>query len=380
MNNTLTIPKSIKAGFQERKDTYSKKLAYVIYTDSKGKLRKENSWNSWISKDIPAEDYDNIPMSGFVLNRNVGGTRRSYSWNARVEKVRVYDPRGFEIEIDIENMLFILEECSSIKGKGLEGEFIYSWNGPCLVLLPTSSQEYIESTKFNVLQTEKVTAADMVVGSSYLTKKKDKVIYMGRHIWWGTPTLYRYRSTAKFGVKKHIFAKEVVESETNQYGRESDYLIESGFTNIAQRVTSDPVPQYADIFERMMNSCLLSKPVRLYTTPCKDRDTENKRYYSNSISCIIEQGDTFQFSNVNLNENYTYGQQGRVKGEPYYSTFIYGPIELKNGIISHLYEHRDYRGNGYSGRYTKEQIKSIAKNLMVECENGYKVELIDSEI
>ena len=61
--------KKIKVGFQERSDTFTKKLAYVIYYDQKGKLRKEKSWNSWKDDKIQDLDFDNIPTSGFVLNK-----------------------------------------------------------------------------------------------------------------------------------------------------------------------------------------------------------------------------------------------------------------------------------------------------------------------
>ncbi len=37
------IPSKIKVGFQERSDTYTGKLAYIIYYDNKGVLRKERS-------------------------------------------------------------------------------------------------------------------------------------------------------------------------------------------------------------------------------------------------------------------------------------------------------------------------------------------------
>lgn len=43
MNTNIFIPTKINVGFQERKDTYTGKLAYVIYFDEKGKLRKETS-------------------------------------------------------------------------------------------------------------------------------------------------------------------------------------------------------------------------------------------------------------------------------------------------------------------------------------------------
>jgi hypothetical protein len=36
-------------------------------------------------------------------------------------------PRGFEFEISIPNLLYILQECNSTKG--LDGEFVYAWDG-----------------------------------------------------------------------------------------------------------------------------------------------------------------------------------------------------------------------------------------------------------
>ena len=49
--NQLFIPGKIKVGYQNRDGTYTGKLAYVIYYDSKGKLRKEKSWTTWC--DLP---------------------------------------------------------------------------------------------------------------------------------------------------------------------------------------------------------------------------------------------------------------------------------------------------------------------------------------
>ena len=43
----MFLPKKIKAGYIKREDTYTGKLAYVIYYDEKNTLRKEKSWNSW---------------------------------------------------------------------------------------------------------------------------------------------------------------------------------------------------------------------------------------------------------------------------------------------------------------------------------------------
>lgn len=178
--NTIFIPKKISVGFQNRSDTYTGKLAYVVYYDEKGVLRKERSWNSWRNDDIEPLVTDNVPTSGFVLNKKVGDY--VCDWNHRQAYVRIYDPRDFEFEITVENLLYILENTSSIVGKGLEGEFVYGWNGKDLILIPTSSPDYVEISKFNekIFKNEYVKSKDLVLGGTYRTKNDEEYIYMGR--------------------------------------------------------------------------------------------------------------------------------------------------------------------------------------------------------
>ena len=71
MNSSIFVPKTINVGYQNRSGTYTGKLAYVIYYDEKGKLRKEASWNSWRDYKIPNDEFDNIPTEGFVLNKKL---------------------------------------------------------------------------------------------------------------------------------------------------------------------------------------------------------------------------------------------------------------------------------------------------------------------
>ncbi len=73
----------------------------------------------------------------------------STDWDHRHAYCRVYDPRGFEFEITIENLLYILENANCIRGKGLEGEFVYGWDGKDLVLMPVESPDYKEISEFN---------------------------------------------------------------------------------------------------------------------------------------------------------------------------------------------------------------------------------------
>lgn len=189
LKSSIFIPKKINVGYQNRQGTYTGKLAYVIYTDEKGKLRKENSWNSWRDITIEPDVFDNSPTEGFVLNKKVGDY--DSGWNHRHAYCRIYDPRGFEFEITFENLLYILENTNSIVGKGLEGLFVYGWDGKDLVLIPTSSPDYKEISKYNEIVHNNLTikAKDLIVGATYLGKDNKEYIYMGRYEYYS----YGYR-------------------------------------------------------------------------------------------------------------------------------------------------------------------------------------------
>lgn len=204
----LFIPDKIRVGAQARDDTYTKRLAYVIYYDKAGVLRKEKSWDTWRDKDIDPADYDNVPTEGFVLNRPGGGGR--HSWNHRNEFVRVYDPRSFEFEISIPNLLFILRECDCSRGKGLEGKFVYAWDKTELVLLPVGCEEYKASKGFTELQGKKVKAKDLVPGAVYMTKGQKTLTFIGRLDYFFAVNVNRNneperKADAKGVVKRYVF-------------------------------------------------------------------------------------------------------------------------------------------------------------------------------
>ena len=271
MNEKLFIPKKIKVGYQERSDTYTKMLAYVIYYDLKGKLCKEKSWRGWIHdqdiynrewkdgkytdtqvlmrKALPVHDFDNEPMSGFVLNKRAGG--HSSGWNHRQMKCRVFDPRGFEFEISIENLLFILQETSSYKGKGLEGEFVYAWSGPDIVLLPTSCEDYTSSQSFTDLKTMKVSARDLVEGHTYLNKNTNEMVYIGKYEY------INYHSwRKKFNISKEFMFYDLKEEK----------FLPVKATALAKVVDVNIIPNYAALVEQLQQSSMV-KPFTINIIP-----------------------------------------------------------------------------------------------------------------
>lgn len=238
------IPKKINVGFQNRQGTYTGKLAYVVCFGENGKLRKEKSWNGWRDKDIENEIYDNEPTSGFVLNKKAGGYNTG--WNHRQTYVRVYDPRGFEFEINVTNLLYILENTNSIKGKGLEGEFVYGWDGKDLVLIPVDSPDYVELKKLNELRhaKKKIGARDLKIGATYLSKDNKELVYVGKF------DEYSY-SGVKSSKPKFFF-----------YNSESQYSEFVTMPSVSQRildvVSEEYVSNYADIVDKLERSSIYS--------------------------------------------------------------------------------------------------------------------------
>lgn len=248
MKSNIFIPNKIKVGFQERSDTYTKKLAYVVYYDNKGKLRKETSWNSWRSKDIEPQEFDNEPTSGFVLNKKVGDYSGDWG-NHRQAYSRVYDPRGFEFEITINNLLYILENASCIKGKGLEGEFIYAWDGTDLVLIPKEAPEFKAMSEFsNILKENKtVKSKELIVGATYVDKKNNELIYLGKFVNCNTPS----RGKQYFFFNENKGGYYWNRGKSDKLSHKLD--IRNSLSGIIKCVNSECVDNYAELMDDLQH-------------------------------------------------------------------------------------------------------------------------------
>lgn len=278
MNKKVYIPSKVKIGFQEREDTYSGILAYLIYYDAKGQLRKKSSWENWCwipgkpqrpwgeenkiivtNKKLTPYDFDNVPHSGFVINKGVqrfgwdgyGNRRKGQS------KIRVYDDRGFEFEITVENMALILMNSDCLK-RGLIGEFVYAWYDGEIILLPTNSEEYREASEHSSNQKKKVSAKEVVEGCLYTDKSYRELMYLGRYKWseykYSQKSNHAYVIDAK---KKHIF-----------YDLTNKNLIQmSGFSTISTRNTDYPDTRFPELLKEFSDSSYNDSPVEIIEKP-----------------------------------------------------------------------------------------------------------------
>lgn len=261
MQSQLFIPKKCKVGFNVRSDTYTGKLGYVIYNDGTV-WRKEKSWETWRHKEegtyheyvkdekgafimnptggykttletygptVKPIEFDNVPHAGFTLNK---GVERNGYWGNGHSMCRIYDDRGFEFEISISNLMFILMSTDCLR-RGLEGEFVYGWNKNELILIPTNCPEYLNSIAFTSLQAAEISIKDLIPGCTYHTKRQKDLVYLGRFSYYGgIPT------------REHVFAD-------NRFGGSFEMLKDA--KTLAGKVT-DVVDNYAELVEEFQKS------------------------------------------------------------------------------------------------------------------------------
>lgn len=293
MNTKLYIPQLLKVGFQKRNDTYTGKLSYIIYRDDKKVWRKEKSWQGWCDSKIKPVEIENVPHSGFHLNK---GVERYGYWGSGRSMCRVYDDRGFEFEITIDNLMFILmgSDCSK---RELTGEFVYSWNGTELVLLPVNSQEYEESKKHTSLQGEKVSSKELIQGATYLTKGGNKLIYLGKFNVNTFKQQYNYFYTKKSVSvsNKHIFYN--LENKSHEFDnyqfdhqfayKDLEFIFLNDLDKLANCITGEPAENYSQLVDDFLKSswgCKVTSLESENTTGEKllrtYRENKEKRYYN----------------------------------------------------------------------------------------------------
>lgn len=306
----MFIPKKLRVGFVTDEETLSGKLAYVIYYDEKGNIRKEKSWKSWCDDDTEVLELDNIPQPNFILNK---GIQRDGYWGNGHSKIRVHDPRDFEFEISVDNLMGILMH-SNVSKRDIIQECVYAWHGTELVLLPTNSVEYQNSVVYTAKQDQKITAKDFVAGYVYQPKKMDEsLIYIGNFEWFSWEHGYKhngklyaspkeggYNNKNYFDVhksrgKKHVF-----------YNKDNNSFLTKTAADFSSIIEDTPVENYADLVDLFFTTENSQKIVSIKLSNHK----KEYSYYDNHMYFVEDN----TLIDTNISYRYHYYSQG-IEGE-----------------------------------------------------------------
>lgn len=214
-NKSIKFPAKHYVGFQARPSRDELPLGFMTPhgTDKAFEKRKDtvDRWAGGWGYDgrneagdkLPAQTYDNKPMSGFKLGRNV---RRGYGWGQGNVKWRIEDPRGFELEISSPNLAQIMGFCTIQEGEILE-DCIWARLGAENILVPVNSDVYRATVRNTERMSKSASLRDLNIGDSVVLANGDEGIYYGVYFIYSYEKYRRGAGTRLTctNKKRHVF-------------------------------------------------------------------------------------------------------------------------------------------------------------------------------
>lgn len=143
--------------------------------------------------------FKNEPLQGFAIRKTI---HRSESWANQSVVWRVYDPRGFELEIKSGNMMQLLDYCVMDHGE-IKGKCCWGREGGDNILLPEESDIFKQAMEYTSKLNSKITVKDVEPGDEVEVAHPDYVgkqlIYLGKYYIYDC-----YKSTTEDQYNKDI--------------------------------------------------------------------------------------------------------------------------------------------------------------------------------
>lgn len=192
-----------------------------IDTVDKAQFEKDNPTAKWIRdnthnpnhlnsmyeipkvEDVDYKIYDNVPNEprfGFRITKSIS---RGGSWSGSNKVVRIEDPRGFELEISVDNLVKMMSMTTFIEGVCQE-ECVWGRDGANNVLLPVNSDPYKEAFATTEYRNkEAISLRDVNFGDTVELKKTEHFpglsgIYLGAYHVYSLQTLYKSKQLENY--------------------------------------------------------------------------------------------------------------------------------------------------------------------------------------
>lgn len=181
-NPTIKIPSKHYVGMVQRGN---EKLPLAFITpngEDAASLKRIDTVNDWVAgngryggnKALPSMVIDNVPLSGFKLTTDI----RSSSYGG-LDKWRIEDPRGFELEITSGNLARLLSVGMIDRGE-INDQCVWGRDGANNVLISVNTDEYkvaVENTKVAGLKADWKAAKP---GNTVLLQNNVRGVWLGR--------------------------------------------------------------------------------------------------------------------------------------------------------------------------------------------------------
>lgn len=227
----IKFPDSHYVGFQGRPTVDNVPLGFMTPdgTDAAAVKRKAtvDNWTRGRShtakSDLPPTSYENKPMSGFKLGREI--RHSSGGWGQGNVKWRIEDPRGFELEISSPNLAHIIAATTLENGEILE-QCMWARLRSENILVPVTTDVY-KAAQANTERSKKTASIkDVKLGDRVILQNGTEGVYLGQYtaIYGGSG--YNF-SGIKADDRKRFYlkTKKANPKDTNDYTRKGAYQI-----------------------------------------------------------------------------------------------------------------------------------------------------------
>jgi hypothetical protein len=180
-NHTIKIFDKSYVNFQRRPDD-TVPLGFMTYyeTNAPAAFNKRKSaidyYASYTNSSNPMNGIivDNTPMIGFRISRSL----RRLGWHNQNTVIRIEDPRGFDIDITIANMIMLTDNNLLENGEILR-ECVWGRDGNVNVLLPVNSSPYMQAVANTARNGTHVNVRTVQAGDHVILKNGKTGRYMG---------------------------------------------------------------------------------------------------------------------------------------------------------------------------------------------------------
>jgi hypothetical protein len=169
------------------------------YEDNAAGRKRQAQVDSWSRGKMNSTIIDNTPMIGFRVSRGL----RRLGWTHHATSVRIEDPRGFEVDISVSNMMMLTDNNLLENGEILR-ECVWGRDGGMNVLLPVNSSPYLAATVNTERMASTVNSRSVALGDTVLLKNGQQGRYLGSmYPWRSTQSGSAYRQPYTITCEQH---------------------------------------------------------------------------------------------------------------------------------------------------------------------------------
>lgn len=173
----ISIPNTVYVGFRVRDGEL---LGFLTPdgTDASA-MKRRATVDKWRDSSIQPMTFTNDAIMGFKMVKSI----QRYGWNGGNVVVRILDPRGFEMEITVANLLAIMEENVIAQGE-IQTPCLWGRDGGKNYLIPTDSQIYrdaVAHTELKKQNVKKIPTNELKIGDTIRRTDGSLALYGGCH-------------------------------------------------------------------------------------------------------------------------------------------------------------------------------------------------------